>query len=239
MTNSMSRSRKYQMFLLDLLYPNCCPCCGKSIHWDAYLCEACETALIMPEDAFCPFCGKPPETCLCGTNLSYDRALVVTAYEGAARSGIISLKQAKSLHFARYCGEVLGMRIRQDPKLSSYDFIVPVPMFWKKKLIRCCNPAEILAREIATVTKIPLRINLLCDNGKGKSQHTLSAEARAGNVAHFSIRDEVLSGYRILLCDDVLTTGSTLNRCAALLKSCGAEDVTVVVAASTCFQKSL
>lgn len=233
MPDGMRRGRRCRMFLLDLFYPNVCPCCGSLIPWGQYLCDTCIAAIAVPVETFCSGCGKPPETCLCGTDLAYDCALVVTEYGETARKGAISLKTAESLQFGWYCGEVLGNRILEDIQLSSYDYIVPVPMSRRKKWKRCCNPAEVIAKEMAAVTRIPMRADLLLDSGKGAVQHTLSAEQRRENVCHFSVRHEDLTGYRILLCDDILTTGSTLNRCAALLKYCGAETVTAAVAAST------
>ncbi|MGN1402851.1 MAG: ComF family protein [Ruminococcus sp.] len=238
MPDELRRGRKYRMYLLNLVFPNVCPCCDSPISWEKYLCDACIAAITGLAETFCPVCGKPPESCLCGTGLAYDRTLVVTAYEKTARQGIFSLKDAKSLQFGWYCGEVLGKRILADARLRTCDCIVPVPMARWKKWRRCCNPAEVIAKELAAVTGIPMRKDLLLDSGRGSVQHMLTAEQRQKNTSQFSVWRKDLTGYRILLCDDVLTTGSTLNRCAALLKSCGAETVTAVVATSTRFQNA-
>ena len=89
MTADMGLGRKLELFLLDLLYPNACPCCGKSLPWQAYLCETCQTELLAyPADAFCSQCGKPVHDCICGEGLAYDRAVALTVYEGAARKGV-------------------------------------------------------------------------------------------------------------------------------------------------------
>lgn len=155
---SISTGRKMQMFLLDLLYPNRCPCCNCSISWREYLCEACRQEVTAePADAFCPLCGKLLRDCFCGTGLSYDRAAILTEYTGAARAGVLSMKSAASLHFGRFCGNVLGQRIAEDVVLSGYDLVVPVPMQLRKQRKRCCNPAAVFAREIAAVTRIPYR----------------------------------------------------------------------------------
>lgn len=231
-------TRKWQMFLLDLLYPNRCPCCHKSIVWNQYLCEQCQSIVETTDTVFCPRCGKSVEHCLCGTGLSYDRALVVTAYADVGRAGVLSLKTAESLQFAYYCGALLGNQILADPELHSYDWILPVPMAKRKKRTRLCNPAEILAREIAAITKIPIRTDIFTDTGTGISQHTLSASARRKNTTQFLCKDIDLTGYRILLCDDVITTGSTLNRCAGLLKEHGTETVSVAVMTSTCCHRA-
>ena len=112
MTADMGLGRKLELFLLDLLYPNACPCCGKSLPWQAYLCETCQTELLAyPADAFCSQCGKPVHDCICGEGLAYDRAVALTVYEGAARKGVLSMKSAVSLQFGRFCGAELGKRI--------------------------------------------------------------------------------------------------------------------------------
>lgn len=231
---SISTGRKMQMFLLDLLYPNRCPCCNCSISWREYLCEACRQEVTAePADAFCPLCGKLPRDCFCGTGLSYDRAAILTEYTGAARAGVLSMKSAASLYFGRFCGNVLGQRIAEDAVLSGYDLVIPVPMQLRKQRKRCCNPAAVFAREIAAVTRIPYRQDILHDNGTGKTQHTLSAAERHKNVEQFSAAPVSLEGMRVLLCDDVLTTGSTMNRCAALLKAQGAAEVAAISMTTT------
>ena len=181
MTADMGLGRKLELFLLDLLYPNACPCCGKSLPWQAYLCETCQTELLAyPADAFCSQCGKPVHDCICGEGLAYDRAVALTVYEGAARKGVLSMKSAVSLQFGRFCGAELGKRILANDALSGYDMVAPAPMSRRKQLKRCCN----------------------------------------------------------LLCDDVLTTGSTMNRCAALLKAQGAAEVAAVAATTTQLKKT-
>lgn len=234
---SISTGRKMQMFLLDLLYPNRCPCCNCSISWREYLCEACRQEVTAePADAFCPLCGKLLRECFCGTGLSYDRAAILTEYTGAARAGVLSMKSAVSLHFGRFCGNVLGQRIAEDAVLSGYDLVIPVPMQLRKQWKRCCNPAAVFAREIAAVTRIPYRQDILHDNGTGKTQHTLSAAERHKNVEQFSAAPVSLEGMRALLCDDVLTTGSTMNRCAALLKAQGAAEVAAISITTTAME---
>ena len=176
---SISTGRKMQMFLLDLLYPNRCPCCNCSISWREYLCEACRQEVTAePADAFCPFCGKLLRDCFCGTGLSYDRAAILTEYTGAARAGVLSMKSAASLHFGRFCGDVLGQRIAEDAVLSGYDLVVPVPMQPRKQRKRCCNPAAVFAREIAAVTRIPHRQDILHDNGTDKIFFNLAKNIR-------------------------------------------------------------
>lgn len=229
----MRTSRKIQMYFGDWLYPNQCPCCGNNITWERYLCSSCENAIEINTTFFCPLCGKHHSECCCGTDVAYDRALVVTTYEKAARSGMLAMKTGTSLHFGWYCGKVLSDRILQDHEIASYDCVVPVPMSVRKLRKRRRNPAQVIGKEISAQTGIPLRTDILWDDGKGKTQHFLSAENRRNNVTQFHVNPVSLQGYQVILCDDILTTGSTLQACAILLKSIGVRKIAVAVAAST------
>ncbi len=228
----MQQLRTIKQFFLDILYPNRCPCCRQFISWQSYLCDACHAVIDRPTDRFCARCGKLPTECLCGTDLAYDYAIVLTDYI-AARSGILSLKTAESLNFAYACGAMLADRIIARESLMHYDLLVPVPMSKQKKRRRKFNPAEKVAKEIANLTNIPMRSDILVDTNAGKAQHTLSEAARKKNTQRFSIRQTDLTGYRIMLCDDILTTGSTMHQCASLLKQQGAAEVTAIAIAST------
>ena len=157
----MKKRRKIQLFLLDLLYPNQCPCCHRKIPWNRYLCDMCQTLFQLPPDTFCPGCGKPVESCFCERGPAYDHAIAAALYQEPARSGILSLKRAESKNFAYACGEVLGRMVIADPELLAYDLIVPVPMAKRKKKKRFFNPAEEIAREMSSATGIPLRADLL------------------------------------------------------------------------------
>ncbi len=186
----------------------------------------------MPDDTLCPGCAKLFSECRCH-EADYDFGFALAAYGDAARSGILAMKQAKSRAFSWYCAGKLAKKIAENGHFLTYDYVVPVPMQKRKKQERIINPAEIFAREIARLLQIPLRIDLLRDDGTGKAQHTLSARERRKNVAQFSAKDVNLSGKKIFICDDVLTTGSTMDQCAAVLKAKGAAEITAVVETTT------
>lgn len=120
--------RNSYRFLIDLVYPNRCPCCNQVIAWDAWICEACQIETALNPDTVCSGCGKPFDDCMCSESLAFDGAMTVSRYEGRARQGILQLKQAENLNFANYTGTVLGERILQKPDWMMADAIVPVPM---------------------------------------------------------------------------------------------------------------
>lgn len=153
--------RNSYRFLIDLVYPNRCPCCNQVIAWDAWICEACQIETALNPDTVCSGCGKPFDDCMCSESLAFDGAMTVSRYEGRARQGILQLKQAENLNFANYTGTVLGERILQKPDWMMADAIVPVPMQQHQWILRGKNPAERIANAISFVTKIPVRTDLL------------------------------------------------------------------------------
>lgn len=108
-----------------------------------------------------------------------------------------------------------------------FDFLIPVPLHKRRLRERGYNQAELLARALSQKTSVPVVTNCLWRSGGETSQvHSANAEERYRNVTGaFTCTGESLSGKRIMLIDDVCTTGATLEACAAALRSVGAQDV--------------
>ncbi len=170
---------------------------------------------------------------MCAVLPEYDEAIAVSFYEDKAKNGIIALKASTNRNFGWFAGEMIGKWILEQESWMMTDGIVPVPMSLGKRLLRGYNQAEVIAKGISSVTHIPVLTNCLKKKHGGPAQHTLSARQRAENTDKFQSGGRKLTGYRLILCDDVLTTGTTLNRCAELLKECGAETVFAAAAATT------
>lgn len=236
----MKPKRKVKQFLLDLAYPNTCPCCNQLINWNQYVCDNCAWSAFPQKFDTCSHCGKLQENCMCGENLYYDRAFTLGEYENRMRDGILSLKLARSKNFAYACGEKLAEKISMAENFPSVDRIIPVPMERKKKRKRLLQPSLLVAEEISTFLGIPVEKEWLLDNGTGKSQHTLSAKERQKNVTQFYLKEDIdCKGKHIILVDDILTTGSTLNYCSQLLKEAGVKMITIAVPAVTPFRPQL
>ncbi len=229
---AMPRARRLGMFLLDIPYPNKCPCCGASIDWNKYVCEKCAVTMPLSPNMLCPRCGKLREKCLCD-DVVWNRAIVYAEYIDHARAGVLSMKKAENKQFAWECAKSVSKIILDDAELMGYDRIMAVPMGRRKLRKRHINPATVFAKEIARLTAIPYEEGILTDDDSGATQHTLSAAERHKNVNQFHINDVDLTGFRIILCDDVLTTGSTLNRCAQLLQKKGASKICIITETTT------
>ena len=222
-------------FAADLVYTNRCPCCNEFIKWNELVCEKCRKELIPDESGRCPKCHKLIDSCICSLGTEFDKVFFVTDYHGAAKQGIYSLKDSCGLNFAEYCGKELGRKILEE-KYFHADYIIPVPMRKKKKYQRGYNQAEKIAEAIRDVTGVPLNKNIVYKNKKVKdfTQHSLGAKDRLENAEKiYKIKNVDLRGKNIIICDDVMTTGSTINTISRLLKENGAEKIYAAVAAVT------
>lgn len=228
----MNKLQKIGRFCADIVYPNRCPCCNNFIMWNKYLCAECEKKVLIDTDELCQKCGKRQEECICMNLLEYDRAFVVSYYENETKDALINLKRALNKNFGLFAGEKLGNLIKADANWLSFDGIVPVPMEKYQKFTRGYNQAEIIAESISEVTSIPVMKNCIVKEKGYKPQHTLNAEEREKNVLCFNSGRRKLDGMSLIICDDILTTGSTLNRCAEILKLCGAKTVCAAVAST-------
>lgn len=123
--------------------------------------------------------------------------------------------------------------IHSDHYMKKADMIVPVPLFWWKYLKRGYNQAALLADAICSENSLMIK-DLLKRTRNTRSQTKLTDDARRKNIVNaFKIKNNGIKGQRIILIDDVMTTGVTLNECAKVLKQAGAAEVYACVAAIT------
>jgi ComF family protein len=205
------------------------------------VCPACLAGLA-PLDAefFCACCRTPflnrypldeeGRCALCRAGLrGFDAAYAFGLYEGALRELIHLYKYGKVRALDRPLGDLL---LRALPRDEPFDWVTPVPLHWRKRWQRGFNQADLLARRIAARTGIP-RTRLLRRLRYTASQASLSHTNRRNNVATaFACRrPDLVAGRRILLIDDVLTTGATGAACALELKRSGAARVALLTLA--------
>lgn len=227
---------RWTKYLYNLILPNRCPGCNAILQAEELVCDTCGEHMLIEHDAVCHICGKSP--CLCGKrDFSYDRAVAACSYADETIPAVIRLKRSENTNFAYFSARILAERIRYSLNYGNFDYVMPVPMHISKQRRRGYNQAALIAKEIAGFLEIPYRDDVLYKNKTRHAQHELNAQERALNVSSFGIHDISLEGKRILLCDDVLTTGNTMSRCAALLKQNGAEAVVAAAAAATILKK--
>lgn len=218
-------------FLLDIFYPNRCPCCNEFIKWNELLCGNCISEISQYEDyGFCFKCGRNP--CICKKEIFYDRAFVYKPYENLVKNGILSMKNGININFGKYS----AMKLAHMTEGTDVDFIVPVPMSARKKRARGYNQAEIIADALSEILGIPVRNDILYMKYSKTEQHFRKAEERNAVRDFIGINDTDLKGCKIMLCDDIITTANTVNFCSELLKSKGALYIVAVLSAGAVFR---
>ena len=155
-------------------------------------------------------------------------------YEGTAKQGILRLKSLYKEESAEAFAFALSIVIRREYGNIPFDCITYVPVSKKVRRDRGFNQCELLARFLSTYTRIPLQ-ELLVKTVDTEPQKNLSAMERSGNVLGvFDVKNDFSpKGKTILLLDDIMTTGATLNECAKMLTIAGAQAVYAVAATIT------
>jgi len=227
---------------VSLLFPSVCTICGRSIRAGEYLCGDCETRVTRIVPPFCQKCSEPFEgfitsrfTCAnCAHRTIYFEA-AVAAYRGRGivRQIVHEFKYARQLHLRYLIARWLQAAL-DDERLRGhrFDVIVPVPLHPTRQRERGFNQAGVLGELLSAQTSIPAK-PVLERIRYTTTQTALDRAERMENLHNaFRLRKNAdVRGLRVLLVDDVLTTGSTLNECARILKRAGAFSVHAATAA--------
>jgi ComF family protein len=189
---------------------------------------------------FCPRCGKPLDArpgrgglcqpCRSGDLQALDWARAVYPFTGPVREAIHRFKYGRERARAAHLGQPVVALLDQLPSSDDYR-LLPVPLSAERRRERGYNQAEELARVLAAATGWPLE-TALARTRATRPQVGLDRAARHRNVrGAFTWQGASLAGARLILVDDVLTTGATADACAAVLKAAGADWVGLVTVA--------
>jgi ComF family protein len=229
--------------MFDLLYPRNCSLCGAaSPEPMKYICWDCLSDTPKVEAPFCALCGDPVAgdiqhdyTCFaCARETpAFDRARSAVRYEGAAGEALRALKYNQALWVADDLAAWLFACVQAEYPGTGFDLITSVPLFSSRRRARGFNQSALLGEALGRRLRIPFRERLLRRIRPSVSQTGLTAPQRAANVCGaFRVGWFARpAGLRILLVDDVMTTGATVNACAKALKQGGAASVHVVTVA--------
>ncbi len=231
---------------LALVYPQACAVCGGSVESrrDGVACDGCwrATRLFADDDTLCWKCGaftrarvseERRKSIRCGQcdEDSFTAARACGFYEGALRASVLELKREPHVA-ARLAGLMLATQ--QRPPINSADLIIPVPLHPSRERERGFNQASLLARSLSRLSRLTLDEHSVVRRlHTGRHRAGMDSRARRESVADaFAVRHaDAVAAKRVLLIDDVFTTGSTVSACAAVLKNAGAEEVFVLTAA--------
>lgn len=206
--------------LLSIVFPEKCPYCGDAV---------------IPCDAACADCleNLPLETHL---NFAGGKYSVISAlpYDGKYKDAILKVKFGKKTQYAYQLAKLMAERFLKEFSDVDFDVIAFVPLHPVTFKERGFNQSELLAQSLSEFTGIPCKA-LLKKTRKTKPQHEVYGNERAENVKGvFRATDKAfINGKKILIVDDIITTGFTLAECADTLEKCGAGKISGITFAVT------
>ena len=230
--------------LLDALLPPRCLSCGEAVDRQGGLCARCWTGLAFIAPPLCACCGLPfeyeaQEGALCGACVAarppFARARAVLVYDDGSRPLVLGFKHGDRIHAAKAYGVWLA-RAGRD-LLEDADRLVPVPLHRGRLFHRRYNQAALLAQALSRHSGVPTIPDLLERQRATPTQGGLDRQGRHRNVkGAFRLRPGhsvrgLVTGQRLVLVDDVLTTGATLAECTRVLLRAGAARVDVLTLA--------
>jgi ComF family protein len=235
--------RRILASLTGAVYPGLCPLCQTPLEKaDARFCAPCEASLIPLGPPRCPKCGEPfaaPDTGdhLCG-NCSrrkppFAHARAFGLYQGALAEGIKRLKFSNHFTLVRRLAVLLEQAFIAEMSGAAYDLIIPVPLHRKRLRQRGFNQAILIALPLARHHHLRLDHHNLVRVRDTPPQYGLSRHQREQNVkGAFSLQaPKAIAGRRVLLVDDILTTGATARECARTLRRAKAANIDVLTLA--------
>lgn len=229
-------------FILDTLFPVSCISCGKDDEW---ICEKCLNKISLKNIQVCPYCEKriTPNgyTCFdCKKKLSLDGLLVATSYRDKIISSAIHLYKYRFVEDLSHALGNIILRTISNSDLPLPDIIIPIPLHKRRLRWRGFNQSELLAeylgKKITPGFPIEVSNNLIrrirYTEPQMKIKNKLQREKNIRNAFEIprKISDKI-KNKRVLLVDDVITTGATIFECAKMLKKSGAGEVFAIVIA--------
>ena len=216
------KPRGFLSRLLTVFYPDRCPCCERVIY---------------PERIFCDECIKEYNSITYKTYAKGGYPCVSPVpYDGVFAKAILNFKFNNKRHHAYRLAYVIAQAVTKEYDCNTFDMITYVPLHKRNQSQRGFNQSELIAKKLSDILKIPL-VSTLRKTRFNQPQHKLKASKRGENVrgAYRIIDKNLVKDKRILIIDDIITTGHTLGECARILDmhapasvSCATFAITVV-----------
>ena len=225
---------KFLTYLTDLFYPPICLSCGrKLIDYENVICSYCKVQL--PKTNFHYQKNNPVEILFWGRCEIYSAAAIYRYLKkGKVQNLIHNFKYKGYFEIGLYLGEKYGVQLMQADRFKNVDFIIPVPLHPKKLRKRGFNQSEIFGRGLAKTMSAKLDNDNLYRKVHTATQTRKSRWERFKNVESiFGIRDaKKLKGKHLLIVDDVITTGSTIEACVVKLQEIDGVKISVAAIAT-------
>jgi len=232
---------------IDLLWPPVCPTCNTSVQDADRLCVDCWEGMTFITAPQCVCCGLPlpdafDDITLCGECLRarppFDQARAACVYDDVSRALILPFKHADRTDLLPTIINLLQRPVR--PLLARANIVIPVPLHWTRLLSRRYNQSALIANKLAALGKVHAIPDLVTRKKRTPSQGGRSKRGRQRNVkGAFSVSERYrpqIRDKRILLVDDVMTTGATVSEVSRVLLRAGVGSVDVITIARAVIQ---
>ncbi len=226
---------------ITFLYPAQCRVCEKPLGLESvpYMCGGCWDDIPLIEPPWCEMCGIPNTEGNCDecatTPPPYGKLRTIAFYKSALQQAIHLFKFEKRTTLAKPLTQLTMEHIPDDCNISEYDFILPIPIHKKRLRERGFNQATLLAKGIAKNVGVQVVTDVLVRHRNTSPQSSLDREARQTNIiGAFELqKKEVVRNKRILVLDDVFTTGATVREAVKVLWDADPIEVDVLTLART------
>lgn len=223
--------------LLSVIFPRRCPVCGEIVMPKGQrICPPCLKKLDFVREPRCMKCGRTlaeEQARYCHScearERSFEKNLALLFYDDCMRRSMAAIKYHQKREYLAPLGHLLALKFREELCRFQADGLLPVPLHAERRRTRGFNQAEELARELARETGVPLYADILLRHKRTIAQKSLGPDARIRNLAAAFCVDEALIRergiHRVILVDDIFTTGSTIEASARVLRAAGIEAV--------------
>ncbi len=227
-----AKMRALWLALLRQLYPNRCPVCDRVL-FDAWICPSCDAKLKYVSQPVCFQCGKPLESsiqeycsdCQKGRH-HFIQGRAVFCYQGAVRGMLYRYKYAGRRDYSEFFAVQAAKRYADWARQRGIEMVLPIPLSKKRKRRRGYNQAEMFAKKFSELAGLPFDAKLLVRTRDTLPQKRLSARERKNNLKNaFKMSQSVVNLNKVLLIDDIYTTGSTIDAAVLACMQAGVREI--------------
>lgn len=231
--NSIKAAGKIFDNIIYGIFPKRCPLCEEAITPEELICKLCIPKIKFVQEPKCKKCGKKlvndrQEYChnCSKNNHFFETGISTFEYTEEIRKAIYRFKYHNKRDYGKFFANAIYINNGQEIKGWKADVIMPIPIHYKRRVKRGYNQAEILAGRLGEYINIPINSKCLVRQSNTKPQKDLSVSERKQNLENaFKIVDNVVKYRKVILIDDIYTTGSTIDECAKVLLSAGVDKV--------------
>lgn len=225
--------RKIIFQMLEILYPGRCAICDEIEVTGNGICPSCKNKVHVVGEPACKKCGKPlvderEEFCVdCGKKQHvYTQGKAVFVYEGGIRNSMYRFKYGNKREYAEFYANAAAEKYGVWLKKIKAEVLLPVPMYSRKKRLRGYNQAEVFARALGRKTGILVEEHFIKRVRNTTPQKELNESQRHSNLKNaFKLTTDIVKYKKVVLVDDIYTTGSTMDEISKILKESGVENI--------------